>query len=136
MICEDTGLMPGLDTVRRALARIERQGIVEQRWLVAGGILPDGNVCSKGTRLVVVPQCRRARRALHAAREQVSNRVQRRELLTLAQARASVFRPMALPDDRQREKARELEREKARQIEALRELAATWEAEASEPPPE
>src|SRR5271166_242797 len=50
MIWQDTGHMPGVDTIPTALERLERQGLLQQQWLKAGGIKPDGGVCSKGTR--------------------------------------------------------------------------------------
>jgi hypothetical protein len=92
MIAEDTGHCPGVDTVRRALERLERYGIVRQVWLKPGGVLPFGQVCTHGTRLVYLPQCRIERRALVARRRRdgETRRVDRRALETLAAARALI----------------------------------------------
>jgi hypothetical protein len=62
-ICEDTGHMPGKTTISKALVRLAVQGLVVQVWLVAGQILPTGEVCTHGTRLVWVPKGDRGRRA-------------------------------------------------------------------------
>lgn len=58
MVCEDTGLMPGQDTIRRALERLERKGLIEQEWLHKGDVLPNGAVAFAGMHLVIVPVCR------------------------------------------------------------------------------
>lgn len=133
MICEDTAHMPGLDTVRRALDRLEDQGVVEQRWLLPGGIMPDGRVCTHGTRLVVLPQCRRHRRALHthARREGHTNRVEVRRLRTLDQARASVLRPTPPAVD---ERAA-LDRKRREAVEQLAALARAWAVDDGKPRP-
>jgi len=129
MICEDTGRLPGLDTVRRALGRLEEQGVLEQRHLLAGGILPDGSVCTHGTRLIGLPQCRRARRGLVARsrRETEIRRVQRRKLVALERARAEAFRPAPLADTATR--ARALEDKRSADLARLAELEAVWDEE-------
>jgi hypothetical protein len=127
MICEDVGHMPGVDTVPCALERLEAQGLLEQRWLKPGGILPDGSVCTHGTRLVIVPRCRIHRRGLaaRARRDGTTNRVQERMLQTLEQARASAMKPPPPADDR----ARALERKRAEDLARLAQLADAWALE-------
>ncbi len=117
MICEDTGHMPGVDTIPTALERLERQGVVEQRWLKPGGVLPDGSPCTHGTRLVFLPQCRHDRRALRARanrREGVTNRVDRRALETFTEARATIAKHVAAPDNRQQDADRKRREDLAR----------------------
>ena len=63
MVCEDTGHMPGTTTIAKALARLAVQGLVVHVHLVPGQILPDGAVCTHGTRLVWVPKTDRQRSA-------------------------------------------------------------------------
>lgn len=127
MICEDVGHMPGIDTVPSALERLEAQGLLEQRWLKPGGILPDGSVCTHGTRLIIIPRCRRHRRGLaaRARREGTTNRVQHRMLETLEQARRGAFRPLASTDDR----VRALERKRAEDLARLEQLGEAWALE-------
>jgi hypothetical protein len=123
MICQDTGHMPGVDTVRRALDRLEHQGLLVQQQLVPGGIKPDGSPCTYGTRLVWIPQCRRHRRALakRAPRERVNNRANPRAVRSLEQAvkaiGAKVERPTTTADFDER---------RAHAIRAAHELAARW----------
>ncbi len=129
MFCEDTGHMPGLDTIRRALERLERQGVLEQVWLRRGGILPDGRECSAGTRLVWLPQGRRHRRAMRAraGREGVTRRVDRRALATLQEARAGIAQQVATTNARQDE----AERRRREGLKGLAELEAQWSREGS-----
>jgi hypothetical protein len=117
MIAQDTGHMPGTDTIRRALERLEALGLVAQVWLKPGGILPDGGVCTYGTRLVHVPACHRDRRALRARarRDGETRRVHRRALAELGSARAQVaaiLTPAPAP-------AVDFERRRRAQLEAL-----------------
>lgn len=55
-ITQDTGHQPRPTTIPKALVRLGKQGLVVQRWLLPGEILPDGNVCTHGTRLTWVPK--------------------------------------------------------------------------------
>jgi hypothetical protein len=134
LVCEDAGRMAGVDTIPTALERLEARGIVAQRWLRPGGQLPDGNNCTRGTRLVWLPQCRHDRRALRVVarnrRETVSGRVDRKALATFEKARAAIGKTLtahAPPT------SASLERRKEEAIAALRELERAW---AAEPPPE
>ena len=132
MICEDTGHMPGVDTIPTALERLEATGILTQKWLKPGGLLPDGSPCTYGTRLVFLPQCRPHRRALLARnrREGITARPDRRALETLRAARASIGRkvaPVAQTDGT-------LERAKQRELARLEELRASWEAQDARDP--
>ena len=63
MICQDIGHMPGTTTVAKALVRLGVQGLVVPVQLYPGQILPDGRVCTHGTRLVWVPKTDKQRRA-------------------------------------------------------------------------
>lgn len=131
MVCEDTDFMPGLDTIRRALTRLERQGLLEQHWLRAGGERPDGLVCTHGTRLIVIYQCRRDRRAMRAraqGRAGEQRRVQRRMLHTLEQVRAAAFQPRELAPEGDA-RAAALEEKRRRDTERARELEAQFAAE-------
>jgi hypothetical protein len=133
-VCEDTGHMPGVDTIPCALERLEAQGLVEQRWLLPGGVLPDGRVCTYGTRLVWLPQCRRARRGLQVRnrREGVSNRVQRRMVASIDQAKREAF---ATPAAGPSEAALSADRKRAA-LAALADLSASWERERAARPPD
>jgi hypothetical protein len=124
MICEDTGHMPGVDTIPSALERLEATGILVQRWLKPGGLLPDGSPCTFGTRIVFLPQCRRHKRALfhRNRREGVTGRPDRRALDSLRQARASIaaaLTPPAAPTV-------DYEQRKRDAIAAARELERSW----------
>lgn len=104
MIAQDTGHMPGVDTIPCALERLERQGLVRQVWLKPGGIKPDGSPCTYGTRLIFLPRCRTERQALQARarRQGETRRVNVRELANLRQAKdkiAKLFTPAARPGD-------------------------------------
>ncbi len=63
MICEDTGHMPGTTTVAKALKRLGAQGLVVHVWITRGQILPNGEVCKYGTRIVWVPKTDKQRLA-------------------------------------------------------------------------
>lgn len=118
MIAQDTGHMPGLDTVRRALDRLEAQGLLAQVHLLPGGVRPDGAVCTYGTRLVAVPQCRRERRGLRArARAPETRRVNRRALFELGAARAQVAK--AITPAPAASSGVDFERRRRAQLEAL-----------------
>jgi len=129
MFWQDTGHCPGVDTIRTALERLERQGVLEQIWLKPGGILPTGSVCTHGTRLVHLPQGRRARRALvtrsRNRRDGVNNRIDRRVVADVQAARASITRPVEPVDAR----VLEVERKRRDDLRRLAELAAAWEQE-------
>jgi hypothetical protein len=135
MICEDTGHMPGVDTIPTALERLEAQGLLTQEWLRAGGIKPDGTPCLKGTRLVRLAVNRRERFAFRSrARERdrrdgTTRRVNRNALQTLAQARASIASAVAPPDDRQQA----ADRKRTEDLRRLAELGDEW-AKPERPP--
>jgi len=68
MIREDTGHMPGLDTVRVALRRMQERGLIWQVHCPAGGIMPDGvSDAHHGTRLIVTIRSKRDLDAFRAA---------------------------------------------------------------------
>jgi hypothetical protein len=129
MICEDTGHMPGVDTIPTALERLEETGVLTQRWLKPGGLLPDGRPCTYGTRLVYLPQCRPHRRALASKRnrrEGVTGRPDRRALDTLQAARASIGKAVAPIAERDGG----LDRRRDAELARLRDLEAQWAAAA------
>ena len=137
MIWQDIGHMPGVDTIPTALERLQRQGLLEQQWLRAGGVKPDGTVCAHGTRLITLAVNRHHRRGLRVRnrRDGVTGRVNRAALATLAEARARVFvpaRPVAQEDARQR--AADAKRED--DLRRARELAQEWDREATKKPPD
>jgi len=127
MIREDVRHMPGVGTIPAALKRLEEQGVIAQEWLCAGQILPDGQVCTHGTRLVWLPMDSRSQRALmHRAktrnrREPLRNRVVPHAAKTLSKAIRSIEARLevsgAAPD-----------RDEAywRSVEASRTAAAEW----------
>lgn len=126
MICQDTGHMPGVDTIPTALERLEAQGLVAQRWLKPGGILPGGGPCTYGTRLVFLPQCRRDRRGLQARagrRDGVTYRGDRRKLHTLEQAKRSIAQQFRAPPPAP---ATDIEDKRRRDLERLAALQASW----------
>jgi hypothetical protein len=63
MICQDTGHMPGVTTIAKALVRLARYGVVVQVALAPGQLKPDGELCTHGTRLVWIPRTQRQRHA-------------------------------------------------------------------------
>jgi hypothetical protein len=63
MIAQDTGHMPGVTTIAKALVRLARHGLVVQVHLVGGQVLPDGELCTHGTRLIWIPRTQRQRQA-------------------------------------------------------------------------
>ena len=132
MIAEDVGHMPGVLTLPPALERLRKHGILTHEWLRPGGLMPDGSPCSRGTRLIVLPKCRRERRTLASKnrRETVSGRPDPRALSTLAQARRTIAQRLA-PTPVQSQDA--LERRRVADLARLAELEASW---ASGPPHE
>jgi hypothetical protein len=133
MICEDSGHMPGVGTLAQALARLERQGVVEQHWLLPGGIVPTGAVCTHGTRLIWLPQNHWQRRSAAARararnrREGVTGRVQVGSATRLlAQLVAPPPPPPAAPA------GEDLVALVRREQERLRQLAERWAAEQRE----
>jgi|GEM_PF-6331973 hypothetical protein len=140
MICEDVGHMPGVDTVPSALERLERRGVVQQEWLLRGGLMPDGSECRRGTRLILLV-IGRARQRAAAARARARNRrigVTRRPdwgaLSTLEAARNRLAKTLEPPPGPPRER---LEDVREREVGRLRELEAQWAAHAKpDKPPE
>lgn len=102
MIAEDTGHMPGVDTIPCALERLERRGILKQVWLEpsnkrtgrAADVLPNGQRVVFGTRLIFLAKSRGQRRAFraHARRRAQDNK---RAFLSLVQARTTVANAVA-----------------------------------------
>lgn len=127
MFCEDEGHMPGVDTVVKALRRLEAQGLLEQRHLVRGGILPDGHVCAAGARLIVLHQLRdrKTRRAWESARERVTRRIDRRRVASLLEARGTMFAP-AVARDGADDRQRQADAKRTADLDRLAELAKTW----------
>lgn len=97
MICEDTGHMPGMDTIRRALDRLAGRGLLYQEHLVKGGILPDGSTAYAGMReiRVALSHAERLRLMDRARRKEgrvrsVGMRVDHRQLIELMTIKRSV----------------------------------------------
>jgi hypothetical protein len=135
MIAEDTKHMPGVDTVPTALERFEHRGLIAQEWLLAGGIMPDGDQCKKGTRLIVVARNRHQRfvfraRAKHRNRRHgITNRIEG----TFDEVRRKIDAALErAPDPREHEE--EMARKRQEDGERLAELAAQWAAAESETP--
>lgn len=114
MLREDCGKMAGLDTVRRALGRFHQAGLIDQFPLKKGGVLPNGETAKHGTRIIVVPQCRRHRRAVKARAERHGeprdNRIHRRLSASFADVQKQVAKDLAPPAD-----AHELEGRRTRE---------------------
>lgn len=128
-ICEDVGHMPGMDTVRRALDRLAELGLLHQVWLLKGGILPNGDVASAGTRLIRVAMSRAERhsfiaRARNRGREKSTGRVNHRALFELMTAQRTVAPPPPPLDA-----ARVFEERRAAAVLAAQELARRFELE-------
>lgn len=132
MVCEDTGHMPGVDTIPTALERLEEAGIVTQRWLKPGGLLPDGSPCTFGTRLVVLPKCRLQKRVLKSRtrRDGVTGRPDRRALASLDQARRSIGKTLAPTTTPHAP----FEERRQAEIARAQALAAQWEREGGPDP--
>jgi hypothetical protein len=66
MVCEDTGHMPGVTTIAKALVRLAGEGVLVQVHQRGGHgeVLPDGESCDHGTRLVWIPRTQRQRHAV------------------------------------------------------------------------
>jgi hypothetical protein len=132
MIEIDTGHLPGVGTIPQALDRLEVRGAVRQFWLVRGGILPDGDECKCGTRLVILPQNRRERRAFvingkRGKREMVTFRSNRAIVASVEQAKKQIAKAMTPLADG------DLARRKQSDLARLADLAAQW---AREPKPD
>jgi hypothetical protein len=138
MICEDTGHMPGVDTVATALERLEAEGLIAQEWLMAGGIKPDGSQCGRGTRLIRLAANRRERFAFAARarsrnrREGITRRIDHHALRTLTQARASITSQVAPPPNPQQD----FERARNEALAMAAELAEQWSRERPKKPPD
>lgn len=136
MLCEDTGHMPGMDTVRRALDRLEELGYLHQVWLLKGGVMPDGGETYAGIRLIRVAMSRderhsflaraRARARHREGRETTTGRVNHRALFDLMTVQKSAAPSAAAPpvdvDARRREN-----------VAAVSALMASWAAQGLDP---
>lgn len=129
MIYEDTGLMPGVGTLVRAIHRLADLGLVVNVWLRAGQELPDGNIAAHGTRLVWVPKARRQRRAAKQYNAKQDRRAGYQTRLT-GHGAAELVKKLsgaiasAPPAPRESDL---IERERARQLRALADLEAAWQ---------
>lgn len=129
LLMQDTGHAPGVGSVRAALRRLERKGVLWMDWLAPGQELPDGRRASQGTRIVWWPVGRDMRRRLQAraktrkTREPIVQRTAEEILKRLGADMAP--RRVASPVD-----AGEFERRRADQLRRLAELQELWEREA------
>lgn len=133
MVCEDTGHMPGMDTIRRALDRLAAQGLLHQVWLLKGGLMPSGAVSTAGVRLIRVALSRAERQSFHCRargkREKTTGRVQHRALFELMTSKAKVAPPPAPPDA-----AHVFEQRRREALAAAHELARRFADEDAPPP--
>jgi hypothetical protein len=134
MLEQDTGCMPGLDSVRRCLDRLELRGELFQEWYLAGSILPDGTVARKGLRIIRVatsePERRQILQRIRVRKERGGRRVgfiyrgardaARRVSVLLSRSKAP---GVAMPPAGEAH-ARQVEAERERQ----RRAAAAWMA--------
>jgi hypothetical protein len=142
MIYQDSGHMPGVGTVRAALRRLERLGIVAQWWLAPGELLPDGEPCRAGTRLVWWPVGRDVRRRLQA-RAASRNARQPHHTRTVGHTAAAALEQLSLamaatagPRKGAASAAAEAERAYRERVElSKRQLAELVAAEAARGPP-
>jgi len=74
MIHEDTGHLPGVGTICKALVRLERLGYVETRWIHRHSIKPDGGLAEVGMRRLRLAINRGERRAIAARARKVDRR--------------------------------------------------------------
>jgi hypothetical protein len=83
MVHQDSGHLPGVSTIPKALRRLERLGYVESRWIYRASLLPDGSTAEVGCLRLRVAVNRGERRGIAARaakvdrRTNVSLRVQR-----------------------------------------------------------
>jgi hypothetical protein len=65
MVCQDSRHMPGISTIAKALVRLAAEGLLVQVHQRGGHgeVLPDGEPCNFGTRLVWIPRTQRQRHA-------------------------------------------------------------------------
>lgn len=134
MLAEDTGHCPGVTTLAKALVRLAKQGLVVHVWLHRGQIMPDGGVCSYGTRLVYVPKGRRERRAAAVFSAQQNRRAGYETRMTGHRAKellAKITRPLPSPPPGDPFAA-----ERARQLAAAREWSAKNEERPEVKPPD
>lgn len=128
MVAEDTATKPGQDTVRRALDRLAAQGLLHQVWLLKGGLMPSGKVCTAGVRLVRVALSRAERSSFlyraRGKREKTTGRVNHRALFELMTAKGKLAPAPAPPDA-----ARVFEERRRAALEAAQELARRFALE-------
>jgi hypothetical protein len=134
MICADTGHMPGVTTVQKALRRLGAQGLVVQVWLRAGQIMPDGAVSTHGTRLVFAPQARRARRAAIAWNARQDRRAGYETRMTARRASELVGKIAAPPAAPPRPTVDPFAAERARQLATAEEWAKQHDDATKKPP--
>ena len=134
MMADDTGHVPGVTTVAKALRRLGAQGLVVQVWLRAGQIMPDGAVATHGTRLVYVPKTRRQRRGAIAFYRSHDRRAGYETRHTGFRARELVER-IATPLPQKNGQPRDAHAdERARQLAAARAWIADEEKRGKDPP--
>lgn len=144
MLHEDTGLMPGVSTIPKAIDRLRDQGLIVQEWLYAGQILPDGSMASHGARLLWCPQNRRQRFSARAYNAKQDRRVGVKNRCVPASSAGAIVAQVAagkaLPPtqgktaaEREELEAKAFESRRAESLRRARELAAQW---ADDKPPD
>ena len=74
MIHEDTGHLPGVDTLRKAMQRLEPLGYIERRQVRRGCTRPDGQLAEVGSMCLRVPLNAGQKRAIASAASKVDHR--------------------------------------------------------------
>jgi len=124
MIAQDTGHLPGVTTLQKAIVRLGKQGLVVNVPLRAGQIMPDGATATHGTRLVWVPKTRRQRRAARGFNAKQDRHAKYETRHTGNDARKLVAAIAAPPPAPPRPTADPHAAERARQLAAARAWAA------------
>lgn len=132
MILKDTGHVPQQSTVRKALYRLHQDGTLIMWHLLPGGIMPDGGVCTHGTRLVKVlfgderrhwqaSQKKRRQRVQRTTRAYFDAREAGRMIERVAAAKRASADAKASPES--------LHERRDVALRALGDLAARWDRE-------
>jgi hypothetical protein len=133
MIAQDTGHMPGVGTVPAVLDRLQRDGLLEQVWILGGSLLPSGEPAHHGTRGIHVAQDRAERRAIRARNRRRRFR-ERRVLRSVEQAEEVLRQPPRASHPVMTSSAGEdFEHRRVEALRQARELESRWK---SEKPPE
>lgn len=135
MMHEDTGLLPGVSTLPKALRRLEELGLVEARWIHRACPMPGGAIAQVGMMRLRVSVNRHERRAIAASartvdrREGTGGRLRRVPVEALFKALNAAADRVDLASDRERQR---IGRE--RNLAAAAEWVATYGPDRKGPP--